>query len=642
MCGITGFWTTDGFSGDARRVLEDMSNALRHRGPDGDGFWSAGEVHFAHRRLAIVDLTPTGTQPMHSESGRYAITFNGEVYNFAALRAELDASGRAPKWRGTSDTEVMLAAIDAWGLEAAVPRFVGMFAFALWDAREQRLHLVRDRLGIKPLYWTRTPGGLAFGSELKSLKPFPGFDTTVDQGALATFLRASCVVGPQAIFKGTQRLSPGTIATFSSARAAPTVTRYWDPVAVARAGLATPFTGSEGAALEELDALLTDAVKLRMIADVPLGAFLSGGVDSTAVVAQMQRLSARPVFTFSIQNELAAYDEGPAARGIARHLNTHHTALTVTAADALAVIPRLPVMYDEPFADSSQLPTYLVSKLARHDVTVALSGDGGDELFGGYTRHVWGPRVWAAERLLPGTLRATLARFITSRSPDSWDEFFARAGPLLPKTRIAGIRMHKLAAALGALTPEAMHHVLSSHWLPGDSLLESHVDAPPAEPLLLPGACIASEFMLRDLVGYLPDDILTKVDRASMAVGLEAREPLLDHRLIEFAWRLPARFKVRGTTGKWLLRRWVDRHVPRALLTASKMGFGVPIGVWLRGPLRAWAEELLDEKRLQREGLFNAGLVRERWRQHLAGERPWEYHLWDVLMYQAWAEAQRA
>ncbi len=641
MCGITGFWTTDGFSGDPRETLERMSNAIRHRGPDGDGFWSANGLHFAHRRLAIVDLTPTGLQPMHSGSRRFTICFNGEVYNFAALRAELDERGLAPKWRGTSDTEVMLAAIEAWGLENAVSRFVGMFAFLLWDEREKRLHLVRDRLGIKPLYWTRTRAGLAFGSELKTLTPFPGFDATIDQSALGTFLRASCVVGAQAIFRGTQRLQPGTIATFSSSSAAPAVTRYWDAVNVARSGLDSPFTGTEEEALHELDACLTDSVRLRMIADVPLGAFLSGGVDSTAVVAQMQRLSSRPVHTFSIQNEVAAYDEGPAARGIARHLNTHHTALTITAADALAVIPQLPTMYDEPFADSSQIPTYLVSKLARRDVTVALSGDGGDELFGGYTRHVWGPRVWSAERLLPGPLRSMLANFITSRSADTWDRFFARAGPLVPPTRIAGIRMHKLAAALGALTPEAMHHVLSSHWLPGDSLLESEMPSTPMNPLL-PGADVASEFMIRDLTGYLPDDILTKVDRASMAVSLEAREPLLDHRLVEFAWRLPSKFKVRGTTGKWLLRKWVDRHVPRQLLTGPKTGFGIPLGAWLRGPLRAWAEELLDEKRLVREGLFNATLVRARWNEHLAGERPWEFHLWDVLMYQAWREALRA
>jgi asparagine synthase (glutamine-hydrolysing) len=638
MCGITGFWASATFQGEPRNVLRTMNDALRHRGPDGDGLWHSGAVAFGHRRLAIVDLSPTGVQPMHSPSGRYVITFNGEVYNFNELRAELNAL--APRsWKGTSDTEVMLAAFETWGLEAAVERFIGMFAFALWDTHERRLHLVRDRLGIKPLYWTRTPAGLAFGSELKALHPFPGFTKEVDRQALAGFLRANCVVGTPSIFKGTQRLGPGSIATFTAHDAEPRVTRHWDPIGVARAGVARPFRGTEGEALDELEALLRDSVRLRMVADVPLGAFLSGGVDSSTVVALMQAQSGRPVHTFSIQNETSTYDEGPAAKAVARHLNTHHTAFTVTANDALSVIPRLPTMYDEPFADSSQIPTFLVSQLARRDVTVALSGDGGDELFGGYTRHVWGPRIWAGEALVPRPLRERLSRFITARSADTWDRFFQRARPLVPETRIAGIRMHKLAAALGVLSPEAMHHVLASHWLPDDSVLPG-ISFPAPEPRLLEKrAGVAHEFMLRDLIGYLPDDILTKVDRASMAVSLEAREPLLDHRLVEFAWRLPLRLKVRGTTGKYLLRRLLDRFVPRALVSGPKMGFGIPLGDWLRGPLRAWAESQLSTERLQREGLFDTTVVRARWEEQLAGKRPWEFHLWDILMFQAWAEA---
>ncbi len=640
MCGITGFWASKRFSSGHREVLEAMNSALLHRGPDGHGVWNEGAVHFAHRRLAILDLSPAGHQPMTSVSGRFVITFNGEVYNFADLKTALEREGHAPAWRGGSDTEVMLAAFEAWGLEPALKRFIGMFAFALWDTRERRLHLVRDRLGIKPLYWAQTSSGLVFGSELKALRPFPQFDSSIDRAALAGFLRSNCVTGEDAIFRGTHRLSPGSFATFSGDSTAPSITRYWDAAQLARAGLADAFSGTEREAIDALDALLRDAVRLRMVADVPLGAFLSGGVDSSLVVALMQAQSARPVHTFSIQNELAAYDEGPVARAVARHLNTHHTALTVTAKDALDVIPLLPTMYDEPFADSSQIPTFLVSKLARRDVTVALSGDGGDELFGGYTRHVWGPRMWAFKSMIPASMRRAVAGFITSRSPEAWDATFKRGRPLLPEMRIAGIRMHKMAAGLDASTPEQLHQILASHWLPTDRVLLGEATAGNPPTAVLNGAgSVAHEFMVRDLLGYLPDDILTKVDRASMAVSLEAREPLLDHRLMEFAWRLPIDLKVRGSTGKWVLRQVLARYVPPSLISGPKMGFGIPLGDWLRGPLREWAETLLDERRLRSEGFFDATVVRARWAEHLSRQRPWEFHLWDLLMFQAWADA---
>jgi asparagine synthase (glutamine-hydrolysing) len=643
MCGITGLWAPRGPSASRDAVLAAMTNALAHRGPDGDGAWShANGLGFGHRRLAIIDLSPGGHQPMPSASGRFIVTFNGEVFNYRALKAELEAAGRAPAWRGSSDTEVMLACIEAWGLEGAVARFVGMFAFALWDDRERTLHLVRDRLGLKPLYWTRAGGALAFASETKALRLLDGFDATVDRSALAGFLRTNCVVGEQSIYRGTRRVLPGTIVSFTGPDAEPRSRRYWDAVAVAREGLASPFTGTEAEAIEQLDALLRDAIGLRMVSDVPLGAFLSGGIDSSTVVAMMQAQSDRPVLTFSIENEAAAFDEGSAARAVARHLNTHHTSFTVTAKDALDVIPLLPAMYDEPFADSSQIPTYLVSRLARSDVTVALSGDGGDEFFGGYTRHLWGPRLWRLEQRLPRAVRSALAGAITRRSPADWDDLFARARGVLPEFRLPGLRLHKAASVLNAASPEDMHAILSSHWLPGDSVL---LDAPPAPaladgPLLrAQGGGVAEEMMLRDALGYLPDDILTKVDRASMAVGLEAREPLLDHRLYAFAWRLPRRFKIRGGTGKWLLRRVLDRHVPAHLLSSAKMGFGIPLGAWLRGPLRDWAEALLTPARLDAHG-FNTALVRGRWDELLHGRRPWEYHVWDVLMFQAWAEAQ--
>jgi asparagine synthase (glutamine-hydrolysing) len=642
MCGITGLWATPRPSTSCEAVVAAMTTALRHRGPDDSGTWAANGLHFGHRRLSIVDLSPAGHQPMTSASGRFVITFNGEVYNHRQLRDELDREGRAPTWRGSSDTEVMLACIDAWGLERAVDRFVGMFAFGLWDGQDRVLHLVRDRLGIKPLYWTRTHFGLAFASELKALRHVPGFGETIDRAALAGFLRANCVPGEPSIYRGTWRVPPGTILSFASSESEPKRRRYWDAIDVARRGLSEPFTGTEAEAVDALDTLLRDAVRLRMVADVPLGAFLSGGIDSSTVVALMQAQSDRPVLTFSIENETTAFDEGTAARAVARHLNTHHTAFTVTAKDALDVIPLLPTMYDEPFADSSQIPTYLVSRLARRDVTVALSGDGGDEYFGGYTRHLWGPQLWRVKRRLPHAARRALAGLITSRSTGDWDRLFERVQRFLPTVRLPGLRLHKAASVLDASSPEDMHAVLSSHWLPGDAVL---VDAPTAPtvsqgPLVRDrGASVAEEMMLRDTLSYLPDDILTKVDRASMAVSLEAREPLIDHRIFAFAWRLPVRFKIRGGTGKWLLRKVLARYVPAAILSSAKMGFGIPLGTWLRGPLRDWAEALLNPARLEAHG-FNSPLIRTRWDELLNGRRPWEYHLWDILMFQAWAEAQ--
>jgi asparagine synthase (glutamine-hydrolysing) len=641
MCGITGLWSSPHIP-HSLSTAELLTSTLAHRGPDASGQLSPTQnLSLGHRRLSIIDLSPAGAQPMLSASGRFAIVFNGEVYNFKSLREQLEREGRAPPWRGGSDTEVMLAAIEAWGLDAALTRFIGMFAFALWDAAERRLHLVRDRLGVKPLYWTRTPTALAFASELKALRVLPDFDTTLDRTALGGYLAANCVPGSRCIYRGTHKAPPGTVLTFSDWNAEPRLTCYWDPAAIARRGQQTRFAGTDVEAIDALDALLRDAVKLRMVADVPLGAFLSGGVDSSTVVALMQAQSARPVHTFSIENEAAAYDEGTAARAVARHLNTHHTPFTVTAKDALDVIPLLPRMFDEPFSDSSQIPTYLVSKLARRDVTVALSGDGGDELFGGYTRHLYAPRLGAASRFLPARLRHRLASAITSLSPDAWDSFFQYGKPLLPPMRIAGIRMHKLAAALDADRPDGIYEVLASHWTKADHLLADDTawPEPPARTFTRDTTeDLAHEMMLRDLTGYLPDDILTKVDRASMAVSLEAREPLLDHRLVEFAWTLPLSMRVRGTTGKWILREVLARYVPRDVISGPKMGFGIPLGPWLRGPLRDWAESLLRPASLAEIGL-DPDVIHRRWREHLNANRPWEYHLWDVLMLQAWRAA---
>jgi asparagine synthase (glutamine-hydrolysing) len=644
MCGITGLWSSPQ-SAHSAALAERLTASLAHRGPDASGqLQPTRALSLGHRRLSIIDLSPAGAQPMVSASGRFTIVFNGEVYNFAALRDQLQREGRAPKWRGSSDTEVMLAAFEAWGLETALTRFIGMFAFALWDETERRLHLVRDRLGVKPLYWTRTPSALAFASELKALRLLPDFDTTLDRTALAGFLAANCVPGSRSIFRGTNKVAPGTFLTFSAWDAEPHSTRYWDPVEVARRGQAHRFTGSAVQAVDALDALLRDAVKLRMVSDVPLGAFLSGGVDSSAVVALMQAQSSRPVHTFSIENEIAAFNEGEAARAVSRHLNTHHTPFTVTAKDALDVIPLLAHMFDEPFSDSSQIPTYLVSKLARRDVTVALSGDGGDELFGGYTRHLYAPKVGAASRWVSASVRHRVANAITSLSPDAWDSLFQRGAPFLPALRLPGIRMHKFAAVLDVESADRVYEVLAAHWTLDDRVLADESAWPTPPERTFRGDTteeLTHEMMLRDLTGYLPDDILTKVDRASMAVSLEAREPLLDHRLVEFAWTLPLSMRVRGTTGKWILREVLARYVPRDVTSGPKMGFGVPIGDWLRGPLRDWAESLLQPAALA-EVALDPVVIEARWQEHLNRRRPWEYHLWDVLMLQAWRQAQSA
>lgn len=642
MCGICGFWAADlPNATTGRERLRAMNDTLVHRGPDGSGEWHDPPtgVAFGHRRLAIIDLSNSGLQPMRSASGRFTICFNGEVFNFEQLRHELSQLGAAPQWRGHSDTEVMLAAIEHWGLDGAVGRFIGMFAFALWDGQERTLALVRDRLGVKPLFWSVTDSGLCFGSELKALRRFPGFVRRVDRRAVAEYLGAYCVPAPRSIYEGTFKLEPGTIATFTSSKGQPTFRRYWSAAEVARSGLRKPFRGSEAEAIDELERLLKEVIGLRMIADVPLGAFLSGGVDSSTVVALMQVQSNRPVHTFSIENENPAFDESTASRAVAAHLGTHHTPLRVTEQDALDVVPKLAAMYDEPFADSSQIPTFLVSKLARRNVTVSLSGDGGDELFGGYNRHIFGPSVWKWHQRLPRFARSAASRAMTTLSPSTLDAIYARAERFLPKFRLAGYKVHKLGTVMRVASPDELHEALSSHWQAGDGVLVADEvrQAPLIEELREGG--VAERMMYRDLVRYLPDDILTKVDRASMAVSLEARVPLLDHRLVAFAWSLPQSLKVRGTTGKYALRKVLARHVPLKALSQAKMGFGIPVADWLRGPLRSWAEDLLSVEKLREGGFFDVGVVRTRWDQLQAGTHPWHNHLWDILTFQAWLGA---
>jgi len=652
MCGIAGFWRRGPTAEDAQSVAGRMATALAHRGPDADGTWidDAAGIALAHRRLSIIDLSPLGSQPMVSAGGRFVIVFNGEVYNHAALRKALEAE-TSPRvtFRGHSDTEVMLAAIEVWGLEAAVRRFVGMFAFALWDRRQHRLHLVRDRLGIKPLYYGWAGDTLLFGSELRAFTAHPHFRAEVDRSAVALLLKHNCIPAPHCIYRGVYKLLPGSIMTLGSPEARDvSPVAYWSAREVAERGVSNPFTGTDGEAIEQLDTLLREAVALRMIADVPIGAFLSGGLDSSTVVALMQAQSDRPIKTFTIGSTDPGFDESRHGRAVARHLGTDHTELIVTPEDALAVIPRLPTLYDEPFADSSQIPTFLISALTRRDVTVALSGDGGDELFAGYNRHVWADRVWSGTRWLPRAVRNAQASAITAIAPQTWDTLFERLGPVIPRRLrfgTPGYKLHKMAGILSAPSLEEIYNRLASHWETPTAVVPgaSELTAPAADPANCANVPSFIEKMLYlDLVTYLPDDILTKVDRASMAVGLEARVPILDHRVVEFAWRLPLSMKYRDGTSKWLLRQVLYRYVPPALVERPKAGFGIPLYAWLRGPLREWAEELLDERRLLEEGFFDPATIRHRWREHLTGTRRWEYHLWDVLMFQAWLESSRA
>lgn len=640
MCGIAGFYSPVGLQRGAEEALRCMTDAIAYRGPDDEGQWidPLAGIALGHRRLAILDLSPEGHQPMRSASGRYEIAFNGEVFNFERIRAELPQR----PWRGHSDTEVMLAAIEEWGLHGAVSRFIGMFAFALWDRHGRALHLVRDRLGIKPLYYGWSGKTLLFGSELKALRAFPGFCPEIERDALAVYMRHNYVPHPYTIYRGVAKLTPGTIATFQG-DAEPLLQQFWNAQEAAGRGIANPFIGPDKEAVSALETLLKDSVRLRMVSDVPLGAFLSGGIDSSAVVALMQAQSSSAVRTFSIGFDEEGFDEAPHAAAVARHLGTDHTELYVSAADALAVIPRLPAIYDEPFADSSQIPTFLVSQLTRRHVTVSLSGDGGDELFAGYPRYSIAGALWSRLRRVPLPLRRATAHLMLAVPSSTYDGVFRAVSPVLSpalRGRRPGEQAHRLAELLSAKSPQELYRGIVSHWdRPSEAVPESR-EMPTRLTLNGHGRFpdFTSEMMYLDLVSYLPDDILTKVDRASMAVSLEARVPLLDHRVVELAWRMPMHMKIRDGVSKWLLRQVLYKYVPQSLMERPKMGFGVPIGQWLRGPLREWAEDLLQERRLQQEGYFSPKAIRERWDDHVSGRRNWQYHLWDVLMFQAWLQ----
>jgi len=652
MCGIAGFLDETGtYSCDEmHHIVRTMAMTLYHRGPDDAGEWvdERAGIALGFRRLSILDLSPAGHQPMPSASGRYMLAFNGEVYNFSEIRKELEAQGRAPDFRGDSDTEVMLAAFEAWGLEAAVNRFVGMFAFALWDRKERILHLVRDRVGIKPMYYGWCGETFLFGSELKALRAHPAFKADIDRDALALMMRYDYVPSPYSIYGGIYKLPPGTmlsLKTEGSARPEPRT--YWSVREAVERGIANPFSGTEAEAVAQLEALLLDSVALRMISDVPLGVFLSGGVDSSLVTALMQAQSRGPVKTFTIGFNEHNYNEAHYASAISRHLKTYHTELTLAPEDALSVIPKLPSLYDEPFADVSQIPTYLVSELARRHVTVSLSGDGGDELFAGYTRHLWGRRLWSKLGWLPARMRRIAAAALMSCPPQTWDQLFRKAGTFLPaqaRQRNPGDKLAKLAEIMRCNSPEAMYSIIVSNWKDPSALVLDACEPPlqVTSPTQWPHLDDVTQRMLYlDTVSYLPDDILVKVDRASMGVSLEARDPLMDHRILEFAWSLPLSMKLREGQGKWLLRQVLYKYVPKRLIERPKAGLEVPIHLWLRGPLRDWAEALLDEKTLKQQGFFNAAMIRACWQEHLSGRQNRHEQLWNVLMFQAWISNSR-
>lgn len=637
MCGLTGILdltrTTAAASLD--RMAAAMAATLAHRGPDGGGTWTdeAAGIALAHRRLAILDLTVAGRQPMHATSGRYAIVSNGEIYNAPALRAAL---GSGLPWRGHSDTEVLVEAISAWGLVRTIERCNGMFALAIFDRQTRTLSLVRDRLGKKPLYYTRQNGLFLFGSQLCALRAHPDFRPEIGRNALAGFMRRSHYLHPDTVYENVHQLEPGHILTVTQDGAIASAP-YWNLQSSIASARATPYIGTPEQATGALATLLTEAVNARMAADVPLGAFLSGGYDSSTVTALMQSLSAAPIRTFAIGFANSAYDEAAHARAVAAHLKTDHTELRISAGDARAVIPDLPAIYDEPFADPSQIPMYLLARHARQSITVALTGDGGDELFAGYNRYHQGERVRRQARHLPALARRALAAALLAAKPATLDKL----APLLParhRPQALGEKLHKLAATL-TLDGTQAYRRLTSQWPdPGQIVIGAceriwpQLDPSLAELLTSP----VERMQVYDTLGYLPAGVLVKVDRATMALGLEARAPLLDHRVAGFAWSLPLELKIRNGEAKWLLRRVLARHVPRHLVDRPKSGFGAPIGAWLRNELRDWAEDLLDARVLNAAGYLNPIPVRTLWQQHLSGARNAQYALWNVLMFESW------
>ena len=648
MCGFAGF-----LGGDLAdfNTMRDMGLAMFNRGPDDWGVWGdeLAQVGFIHRRLAILDLSPAGNQPMCSVGGDLIIAFNGEVYNHLDLRDELKSlPGHERKiWLGHSDTETLLSCIEVWGLEKTLQKTVGMFGFALWDKRSKRLFLARDRFGEKPVYFGWQGNGVnksfLFGSELKALKIHPSFSAKVDRGSLGLLLRHSYIPAPYSIYEGISKLEPGSILSVSLTEPDPVITKYWDTVEVATAAKSDPFAGTPQQAVDELEILAKNAVSMQMMADVPLGAFLSGGIDSSTIVALMQSQSSVPVKTFTIGFNEDNFNEAVHAKAVANHLGTDHTELYASPIQVMDVIPKLPSLYCEPFSDSSQIPTYLVSQLAKEKVTVSLSGDAGDELFCGYNRYKLTSQLWKRLSLVPTPMRGLASTLITSISPAAWDKL----GAILPSGRdyaSFGDKMHKGASVLTSADFQSLYlGMVSQIPNPAEWVIGGY--EPPTK--LISNSPLLTEFngvekmMLLDTISYLPDDILVKVDRAAMGVSLEGRVPFLDHRIVEFAWTLPLDYKLRDGQTKWPLRQLLYRYVPKELIERPKMGFGVPIGDWLRGPLKGWAESLLSENRLKQEGYFHPEIIRAKWTEHLSGKRNWQSQLWTILMFQAWLENEK-
>jgi asparagine synthase (glutamine-hydrolysing) len=648
MCGINGFYSLSSFS--SNDVIIKMNSAISHRGPDTNGFWSDKKsgIVLGHQRLSIIDLSDAGNQPMKSNSSRYILTYNGEVYNHLEIRKELEKINPSIKWRGNSDTETLLEAIDFWGIEITLKKIQGMFAFGLWDQKKRCLILARDRIGEKPLYYGWQGEGnkksFLFGSELKALKVHPEFNGKINRDAIALQLRHNYIPSPYSIYEDIYKLQPGHYLKLKESdltkNLLPDPKTYWSLIGTVFSGNNNQLTISESHIQEDLEKYLQSSVRKQMISDVPLGGFLSGGIDSSTIVALMQSQSINPVKTFTIGFNEDEYSEAKYAKKIAKHLGTDHTELYVSSKKAIEVISKLPIIYDEPFSDSSQIPTFLVSQLAKKDVKVALSGDGGDELFCGYNRYLMSEKFCNIFRLMPQSFRKIFSSGLQSISTENWTTI-SKLLPGLKKYSNFGDKIHKGANVLKAKTSHELYYMLCSHWQnpteavinskePGTLLTEFKPD--------FQGLNNHQQMMVLDFLTYLPDDILVKVDRAAMASSLETRIPFLDHNLIEYVWRISHSLKFKKGEGKWILKKILNKYVPKHLTDRPKMGFGIPIGAWLRGPLRDWAENLLDQKRLQQEGYFNSKLIRDKWTEHLSYKRDWQYDLWNVLMFQAWID----
>jgi len=646
VCGLAGVIITGEKPVPINDLVNLMGETLRHRGPDSGNNWLSVDdgVGFSHRRLSIVDLSAHGQQPMISHDRRYVLAYNGEIYNHLELRTRIEREAPGFRWTGHSDTETLLECFSFWGVEKTLRELVGMFAICLWDSQEKSIVLARDRVGEKPLYYGSHNGIFAFGSELKALRKIDSWDFDINPDAVTSFLRYGYVPEPYSIFRGIHKVPPGTFLKIDSSnrrgKSSQKQTTYWSLAEVARAGVSDPASFSTtDEAISELEHLLSRSIKGQQMGDVPVGAFLSGGIDSSTIVALMQKHAPGKVKTFSVGFDDPAYDESVYASKIAKHLGTDHHELIVSAQEAQDVIPKLPDVYDEPFADSSQIPTYLVSKLAKSEVSVSLSGDGGDEFFGGYNRYVLGAQKWDSLSKIPRFIRRRLGSAAEKVSPETWDRLFDRGSRFLPDSlnlRLPGDKIHKAARVIGSENSRELYRNLTSVIDPrgissrDQELTLEYDDNWPLE------SDLAHQMMALDTLTYLPGDILVKMDRASMAHSLESRMPFLDHRIIEFAWRLPMPLKINGSESKWILRALLQRNVPSQIFERPKMGFGIPLGTWLRGPLREWAEELLEPSALARDGFFNVASVQNLWQGHLENKKNSQHGLWNILMFQAW------